>query len=242
MDFLLEPTIIASFISLTILEIVLGIDNIIFIALLVQHLPELQQKKARNIGIFLAFILRIAMLFGIVWIIGLKEPFITLFDHDFSGKDLMMLAGGSFLIYKATSGIHEEVSGDLKAEYKKYSGAFFATISQIALIDLVFSFDSIMTAVGMTEHTTIIIAAMTIAMAFMVLAADKISEFIQTYPSLKMLALSFVMLIGLLLSIDAFGVHVPKGYIYAAMAFSLGVETLNIVRGRHNKSRNKKRV
>jgi len=237
MEFLLDPTLIASFLSLTVLEIVLGIDNIIFIALLVQHLPDNQQKNARNIGIMLAFLLRVIMLFGIVWIIGLKEPFITLFNHSFSGKDLMMLIGGGFLIYKSTAGIHEEVSGELKEEYKKYSGAFLATISQIALIDLVFSFDSIMTAVGMTEHTGIIITAMSISMLFMLLAANKISEFIQKYPTLKMLALSFVMLIGLLLTIDAFGIHVPKGYIYAAMAFSLGVEALNIMRRRKkNKS------
>lgn len=236
MDFLLEPAIIASFISLTALEVVLGIDNIIFITLLVQHLPKVQQQKARNIGILLAFIMRVTMLFGIVWIIGLKEPFITIVDHSFSGKDLMMLLGGGFLIYKATSGIHEEISGELKDAYSHYSGAFLATITQIMLIDLVFSFDSIMTAVGMTEHIAVIIAAMSIAMFVMLLAANMISGFVEKYPSFKMLALSFVMLIGLLLAVDGFGIHVPKGYIYAAMAFSLTVESLNILRGRRSKN------
>lgn len=231
MDFLTDPALIASFISLTALEIILGIDNIIFIALLVEHLPPNQRKKVRNIGITLAFIMRVAMLLGIVWIIGLKEPLVTVASYSLSGKDLMMLAGGLFLMYKATSGIHEEVSGELKKEYSGFSGAFFATILQIILIDLVFSFDSIMTAVGITEHTTIIIAAMAIAMVVMLLASNVIADFIQKYPTLKMLALSFVMLIGLLLTSEAFGVHVPKGYIYMAMAFSLGVETLNILRG-----------
>lgn len=235
MDFLLDPTLIASFISLTALEIILGIDNIIFIALLVEHLPKTQQKKVRNIGIGLAFFLRVAMLLGIVWIIGLKEPLVTVMKYSMSGKDLMMLAGGIFLIYKATSGIHEEVSDELKKEYSHFKGAFYATVTQIILIDLVFSFDSIMTAVGITEHTGIIIAAMAIAMGVMLLASNTIAHFIQTYPSLKMLALSFVMLIGLLLSAEAFGVHVPKGYIYAAMAFSLGVETLNILRSKKYK-------
>jgi predicted tellurium resistance membrane protein TerC len=231
MDFLTDPALIASFISLTALEIILGIDNIIFIALLVQHLPAGQRKKVRNIGISLAFFMRVAMLLGIVWIIGLKEPLVTIASHSLSGKDLMMLAGGLFLMYKATSGIHEEVSDELKKEYSGFSGAFFATILQIILIDLVFSFDSIMTAVGITEHTMIIVSAMAIAMVVMLLASNVIADFIQAYPTLKMLALSFVMLIGLLLTAEAFGVHVPKGYIYMAMAFSLGVETLNILRG-----------
>jgi predicted tellurium resistance membrane protein TerC len=231
MDFLLDPALIASFISLTALEIILGIDNIIFIALLVQHLPLAERKKVRNIGLFLAFFFRVAMLLGIAWVISLKEPLVTVLEYSLSGKDLMMLAGGIFLIYKATMGVHEEFSGEVKKEYKHFKGAFFATVAQIILIDIVFSFDSIMTAVGITEHTSIIIAAMAIAMGVMLLASNAIAHFIQTYPSLKMLALAFVLLIGLLLTAEAFGVHVPKEYIYAAMAFSLSVETLNIVRG-----------
>ncbi len=231
MDFLLDPTLIASFISLTALEIILGIDNIVFIALLVQHLPLAERKRVRNIGLFLAFFFRVAMLLGIAWVISLKEPLVTVLEYSLSGKDLMMLAGGIFLIYKATMGVHEEFSGEVKKEYTHFKGAFAATIAQIILIDIVFSFDSIMTAVGITEHTSIIIAAMAIAMGVMLLASNAIAHFIQTYPSLKMLALAFVMLIGVLLTSEAFGIHVPKEYIYAAMAFSLGVETLNIVRG-----------
>jgi predicted tellurium resistance membrane protein TerC len=227
MDFLLDPALVASFISLTALEIILGIDNIIFIALLVEHLAPAQRKKARNIGMFLAFFLRVAMLLGITWIIGLKEPLIL----GLSGKDLMMLAGGAFLVYKAVDGIIEEMSNLSKKELSLKKGAFLMTIMQIILIDLVFSFDSIMTAVGVTEHTMIIIAAMVIAMGVMLLASGFISDFIEKYPSLKMLALAFIMLVGVLLIAEGFNIHFPKEYIYAAMAFSLGVETLNIIRG-----------
>jgi predicted tellurium resistance membrane protein TerC len=227
MDFLLDPALVASFISLTALEIILGIDNIIFIALLVEHLAPAQRKKARNIGMFLAFFLRVAMLLGITWIIGLKEPLIL----GLSGKDLMMLAGGAFLVYKAVDGIIEEMSNLSKKELSLKKGAFLMTIMQIILIDLVFSFDSIMTAVGVTEHTMIIIAAMVIAMGVMLLASGFISDFIEKYPSLKMLALAFIMLVGVLLIAEGFNIHFPKEYIYAAMAFSLGVDTLNIIRG-----------
>ena len=227
MDFLLDPTLVASFISLTALEIILGIDNIIFIALLVEHLPPAQRKKARSIGISLAFFLRVGMLLGITWVIGLKEPLLL----GLSGKDLMMLAGGAFLIYKAIDGIIEEMSNLTKKELSLKKGAFMLTIMQIILIDLVFSFDSIMTAVGVTEHTMIIIAAMLIAIFVMLVASGYIADFIERYPSLKMLALAFIMLVGVLLVAEGFNIHFPKEYIYAAMAFSLGVETLNIIRG-----------
>ncbi len=227
MDFLLDPALIASFISLTALEIILGIDNIIFIALLVEHLPPAQRKKARSIGISLAFFLRVGMLLGITWVIGLKEPLFL----GLSGKDLMMLAGGAFLIYKAVDGIIEEMSHATKKELSLKKGAFMLTIMQIILIDLVFSFDSIMTAVGVTEHTMIIIAAMLIAIGVMLVASGYIADFIERYPSLKMLALAFIMLVGALLVAEGFNIHFPKEYIYAAMAFSLGVETLNIMRG-----------
>ena len=238
MEFFTDPVIIASFLSLTALEIVLGIDNIIFIALLVQHLPENQQKKARNIGIFLALFLRILMLFSIVWIIQLKEPFIELLGQPLSGKDLMMLAGGGFLIYKATSGIHEEITLELKENYSKFKGSLIATIFQIAVVDIVFSFDSIMTAVGITEQTYVIVFAMIISMIVMLVSSGKIAQFIKDYPTLKILALSFVMMIGLLLVADGFGFKVPKGYIYAAMGFSLLVEALNITRGKAKKTPN----
>ncbi len=229
MEFLTDYALLASFLSLTALEIILGIDNVVFIALLVNHLPEEERERARIIGLVLALIMRVAMLFGIVWIIGLKEPWINVFGHDFSGKDLLLLVGGLFLLYKATDSIHNEVTGEKKAELQTFSGGFSSTISQIVLIDLVFSFDSVMTAVGITEHVWVIVAAMTIAMVVMVVASGYIANFIATHPTLKMLALSFVMMIGVLLVAEGLGFHVPKGYIYFGMAFSLGVETLNLL-------------
>lgn len=236
MEFLSDYHLWASFLSLTALEIILGIDNVVFIALLVGHLPKNQREKARIIGLVLALLMRIAMLFGIVWVIGLKEPWITLFDNAFSGKDLLMLVGGMFLLYKATDSIHNEVTGDKKDEFKEFSGGFTSTIAQIVMIDLVFSFDSVMTAVGITEHIWVIIAAMTIAMAVMIVSSGFIAHFIETHPTLKMLALSFVMMIGVFLVAEGLGFHVPKGYIYFGMAFSLGVESLNmLVRRRKNR-------
>lgn len=236
MEFLTDYTLWASFFSLTALEIILGIDNVVFIALLADHLPEKQREKARVIGLLLALAMRIAMLFGIVWIIGLKEPWIELVGIEFSGKDLMMLAGGLFLLYKATDNIHNEVTGDKKAEVKEFQGGFTSTITQIVLIDPVFSFDSVMTAVGITEHIWVIVAAMTIGMIVMIVSSGVIAQFIEDHPTLKMLALSFVMMISVFLIAEGLGFHVPKGYIYFAMAFSLGVEVLNmVVRKRRSK-------
>ena len=229
MEFLTDYTLWASFLSLTALEIILGIDNVVFITLLVGHLPEKQREKARVIGLLLALAMRIAMLFGIVWIIGLKEPWIELFGNEFSGKDLLMLAGGLFLLYKATDSIHNEVSGDKKTELKEFKGGFTSTITQIVLIDLVFSFDSVMTAVGITEHIWGIVAAMTVAMIVMIVSSGVIARFIEAHPTLKMLALSFVIMIGVFLVAEGLGFHVPKGYIYFGMAFSLGAEALNMV-------------
>lgn len=229
MEFLTDYTLWASFLSLTALEIILGIDNVVFIALLVGHLPEEQREKARILGLTLALIMRIAMLFGIVWIIGLKEPWITLLGNEFSGKDLLMLVGGTFLLYKATDSIHNEVSGDKKEALIEFKGSFTSTIIQVVLIDLVFSFDSVMTAVGVTEHIWVIIAAMTIAMIVMIVSSGVIAHFIESHPTLKMLALSFVMMIGVFLVAEGLGFHVPKGYIYFGMAFSLGVEILNMM-------------
>ena len=232
MEFLTDPTILASFFSLTLLEIVLGIDNIVFIALLVQHLPEQQRIKARNIAIFLAFAMRIGLLFGIAWVISLTEPLVTIFNHVFSGKDLMMLAGGLFLIWKATSHIHEMFCHEKEDKYKKSTGSFSATIFQAVIIDLVFSFDSVITAVGMTQIIPVIIAAMVVSMVFMLFSVGFISDFVKRFPTLKILALSFILLIGILLMGEGFGLHIPRGYIYSAMAFSLFVETLNILSGK----------
>lgn len=234
MEFFTDYTIWASFLSLTLLEIILGIDNVVFIALLVGHLPEKQREKARVTGLILALLFRIIMLFGIVWVIGLNEPWIQLFNKDFSGKDLLMLIGGLFLLYKSTDSIHNEVTGNKKQECKNFKGGFMGTIIQIVLIDIVFSLDSVITAVGVTEHIPVIVAAMTIAMIAMILSSGMLAQFIDSHPTFKMLALSFVMMIGVFLVIESFGFQVPKGYIYFAMAFSLGLETLNlIVRRRH---------
>lgn len=236
MEFLTDYTLWASFLALTALEIILGIDNVVFIALLIGHLPEKQREKTRITGLFLALLIRVAMLFGIVWIIALKEPWISLWSYKLSGKDLLMLIGGIFLLYKATDSIHNEVSGYKKSELKKFNGGFTSTITQIVLIDLIFSFDSVMTAVGVTENIWVIIAAMTIAMTVMIISSGIIAGFIEAHPTLKMLALSYVMMIGIFLIAEGLGFHVPKGYIYFGMAFSLGVEILNmLVRKKHEK-------
>lgn len=239
MDFLTDYTLWASLLSLTVLEIVLGIDNIVFIALVVNHLHSSQRKRARMIGLGLALGMRIGLLLGIVWIIGLKEPFINFFGHDFSGKDLMMLAGGLFLLFKATSSIHDEMSDEYKQEIKSLGGGFTKTIAQIVFIDLIFSFDSVITAVGVTEHVGVIVAAMVIAMIVMLAASGYIADFIERNPTIKMLALAFIMMIGVLLVGEGLGFHVPKGYIYFGMAFSLGVEVLNILALRRKRKKKK---
>ena len=234
MEWLTDYHLWASFLSLTALEIVLGIDNIVFIALVVGHLPQEQRKKARTIGLVLALLMRIVMLLGIVWIIGLKQPLFQVMGHGLSGKDLMMLGGGLFLLYKATNGIRDEVTGERKEEYRTFEGNFTSTILQIVVIDLIFSFDSVITAVGLTEMIYIIIAAMTIAMIVMLVSSGLIADFIAAHPTIKMLALSFVMMIGVFLVAEGLGFHVPKGYIYFGMAFSLGVEMLNLLARRRN--------
>lgn len=226
---------ITSILSLSVLEIVLGIDNVIFIALVVNHLPEKQAKTARYVGIMLALLLRIAFLFGVLWLMGLNKPWFTIYGKSFSIKDILMFGGGLFLIAKATTSIHEQITGEEKEELQEYSGGFFYTVIQIIFIDLIFSFDSIMTAVGIVKNITVIIIAMVIAMIIMLGASGVISNFINRYPTLKMLALAFIMVVGLFLVAEGFGLHVPRGYIYFGMFFSLAVETLNIVAGRKKK-------
>jgi predicted tellurium resistance membrane protein TerC len=228
MEWMMSYEIWASLLTLTALEIVLGIDNVVFIALVVNHLPQEQRDKARYIGLFLALFMRIALLFSIVWIMGLKEPWVTLLGHDFSGKDLMMMGGGLFLLWKATSSMHDEVTGDGHADMKDFKGSFAKTITQVIFIDFIFSFDSIITAVGMTEVVWVIVAAMVIAMAVMLVSSGFIAAFIAKHATLKMLALSFILMIGVLLVAEGLGFHVPKGYIYFGMVFSLGVEMLNM--------------
>ena len=229
MDFLTDYHVWAGFLSLTALEIVLGIDNVVFIALLVNHLPPAKRQKARVIGLTLAFFIRVGLLFGAIWLIGLKEPWLELFGFSLSGREILMLGGGLFLIAKGTSSIHDEITGDRKESYHSFSGGFQMTILQVIFIDFIFSFDSIITAVGLTKNIAVIIAAMAVAMIVMLFSSKFIADFIDSYPTLKMLALAFIMMIGVFLVAEGLGFHVPRGYIYFGMAFSLGVEALNML-------------
>ncbi len=216
--------------TLTLLELVLGIDNIIFISILVSKLPRDQQEMARRIGLFMAMFLRIALLLLLSYIIGLVEPLFSVMDQAFSGRDLILLAGGLFLIWKSTAEIHQSLEGEDEdhATNIKPKVNLTATIVQIIIIDLVFSLDSIITAVGMVDDVRIMIAAVVISLGLMMLFARAIGEFVEAHPSIKMLALSFLVVVGVVLVAEGLGHHVPKGYIYFAMAFSFGVELLNI--------------
>lgn len=219
--------------TLSLLEIVLGIDNIIFISLLTNKLPAERRKSARTAGIALALIFRIAMLLGITWIIGFTKPIFTVFDFTATGRDLILLFGGLFLIAKSTSEIHHKVNeGGREEDKEKLSKvakkSFMYIIAQIGLLDIVFSFDSILTAIGMTDHIIIMIIAVVISLIVMLVFAGKISAFIERYPTLQILALAFLILIGFVLIADGLHQHISKGYIYFAVAFSLGVEVVNI--------------
>jgi predicted tellurium resistance membrane protein TerC len=214
--------------TLTVLELVLGIDNIIFISILVSKLPKAQQEMARRIGLFMAMFMRIGLLLLISVIIGLVEPLFTIATQAFSGRDLILLAGGLFLIWKSTGEIHHSLEGDEPNAEIKVKAKLMATIVQIMLIDLVFSLDSIITAVGMVDDVRIMIAAVIISLALMMLFAKSIGEFVDAHPSIKMLALSFLVVVGVVLVAEGFGHHVPKGYIYFGMAFAFSVEMLNI--------------
>lgn len=224
---LLTPANLVALLTLTSLEIVLGIDNIVFIAILTGKLPAHQQGKARTIGLGLAMGMRILLLLGISWVMGLTKPLFEVFEHGFSGRDLILLVGGLFLIAKATYEIHDKLEG---AEHTKESKArsFAAVIAQILALDIIFSLDSVITAVGMAKHVEIMIAAVVIAVGVMILFAGKVSRFIEKHPTFKMLALAFLLLIGVMLTVEGVGQHINKGYIYFAMAFSLFVEVLNM--------------
>ena len=225
---------ITSLVTLTAMETVLGIDNIVFIAILVAKLPAESQNKIRNLGISLALIIRVLLLFSISWIMTLTAPLFTVMDHAFSGRDLILLGGGLFLIGKATFEIHHKVEGDPeihlheaeKGIQKKASPGMM--LAQILVLDIVFSLDSVITAVGMANHISIMVIAMVISMIIMLLSAGKISSFVEKHPTIKILALSFLLLIGVMLVVEGMGAHVSKGYIYFAMAFSLTVELLNM--------------
>ena len=217
-----------SFSSLLMMEIVLGVDNIIFISILTGRLPARQQEKARFVGIGLALLIRIALLFLLTWLIGLNKTLFSVFALEFTGRDLIMIAGGLFLIYKSTTEVHQKLEGQEESDANKGTLTFGSAIVQIILLDIVFSFDSILTAIGLVQNVVIMVVAVVIAMVVMLISANKISEFIHKHPTIKMLALSFLLMIGILLLVEGFHVHVPKGYVYFAIFFSLLVEVLNI--------------
>ncbi|WP_313090118.1 TerC family protein [Stutzerimonas nitrititolerans] len=231
MEWLSSPEIWVAFLTLTALEIVLGIDNIIFISILVARLPKEQQPKARFFGLALAMGTRILLLLSIAWVMRLTDDLFTVMDHGISGRDLILFFGGLFLLFKSTMEIWHSVEGE-EEQASGTGGAvkagFVGIILQIAVIDIVFSLDSVITAVGLVDNVQVMIAAIVIAVGVMMLSAGTISDFIEKHPTLKILALSFLIVVGTLLVAEAFGAHVPKGYVYFAMAFSLAVEALNI--------------
>jgi predicted tellurium resistance membrane protein TerC len=238
MDILTSPEAWIAFITLTSLELVLGIDNIIFISILVDKLPAESREKARKIGLFLAMVMRIGLLLTLSWVIGLTQPLFLIFDHELSGRDLILILGGLFLLWKSTSEIHEALEGERKNENNSKQKSFTSTIVQIMLIDAVFSLDSVITAVGIVQQIEVMIAAVLSSVALMMLFAKSIGEFVSKHPTIKMLALSFLVVIGVVLVEEGFDHHIPKGYIYFAMAFSIGVEILNINVRRQNASHN----
>jgi len=233
MDLLTNPEAWIALITLTVLEVVLGIDNIIFISILAGKLKPEQQPRARAVGLAMAMLMRIGLLLTVAWIARLTAPWFTVFGHGVSGRDLILLVGGLFLLAKATSEIHEKIEGGEHHHAALVRASFHSVIFQIMLLDVVFSLDSVITAVGMADDIRIMVAAIVIAVAIMLAAAGPVSGFVEQHPTVKMLALSFLLLIGMSLVADGVGFHIPKGYIYFAMGFSIFVEFLNLkVRGR----------
>ncbi len=240
MDFLTDPAIWASFFALTALEIVLGIDNVIFLSIITEKLPADDARRARQIGLALALVFRIVLLLTVYWIIGLTQPLFTLFAIGFSIRDFILIAGGMFLIVKATQEVHGEIEGEeAKEEQTKAPVAlsFGAIIAQIVLIDAIFSIDSIITAVGMAQMVEVMIAAVIVAIGVMYVASEPVAGFIERHPTTKMLALTFLMLVGVALVADGFHFHIPRGYIYFAMAFAAATEVFNIMAIRRKKLR-----
>ncbi|MGV3742202.1 MAG: TerC family protein [Burkholderiaceae bacterium] len=230
-ELLTDPGVWIAFFTLTALELVLGIDNIIFISILVDKLPRERREFARKLGLFGAMFMRIGLLVTLAWIVGMTKPLFSVFSMDFSGRDLVLLFGGLFLIWKSTSEIHESLEapqGEHNKDANVVKATFTSIILQIMMIDLVFSLDSIITAVGMVKEIEVMIAAVIASVGMMMLFAGPIGNFVSDHPTIKMLALSFLVTVGLVLMAEGFGHHVPKGYIYAAMGFSLIVELLNI--------------
>lgn len=228
MDWITNPEAWIALATLTVLEVVLGIDNVVFISILAGKLPRGQQNKARRVGLALAMLMRIALLFSLTWIIKLTAPLFTVFGEEISGRDLVLIIGGLFLLFKSTREIHDGLEGVEGEASARVAPSLASVLIQIMLLDIVFSLDSVITAVGMAEDLGVMVTAVVIAVAFMMLFARPISEFVDQHPTVKMLALSFLLLIGVALIAEGFDQHIPKGYIYFAMAFSVGVELLNM--------------
>lgn len=230
MDFswITQPETWIAFVTLVVLELVLGVDNVIFISILAGKLPQNQQQRARRTGIMLAVVTRVLLLLSISWIIGLTEPFFTIIGFEISGRDLVLIAGGLFLLWKSVHEIHQKLEGVEGQASAKVAGAFWNVIIQIMLLDIVFSLDSVITAVGMVDHVSIMIGAVVIAAIVMVYMSGPLGNFVEQHPTIKMLALSFLLLIGFTLIVEGLHQHIPKGYIYFAMGFSVLVEMLNL--------------
>ena len=233
MDWIAEPQAWIALTTLTALEIVLGIDNIIFISILAGKLPEAEQAKARTVGLMLAMITRVGLLFSLAWIMLLTAPFFTIFANEISGRDIILLSGGLFLLAKSTHEIHDKLEGEEGHASARTAASFAGVMIQILLLDIIFSLDSVITAVGMANQISIMIIAVIVAVMFMIFFAGTISDFVHRHPTVKMLALSFLLLIGVTLIAEGLDQHFSKGYIYFAMAFSVFVEMLNLkIRGR----------
>lgn len=228
LDLLSDPAIWVAFLTLTSLEIVLGIDNVVFISILADKLPEAQRNKARRLGLFLAMFIRIALVSSVAWIVSLDQALFELFHHEVTPHDLILIVGGLFLLGKATHEIHGSLEGGHGHVAAKVGASFAAVITQVLLLDVVFSIDSVITAVGLTNVIPVMIASVVVAVAVMMFAAGPIGGFVSRHPTVKMLALSFLIMIGGLLVAEGFGQHIPHGYVYFAMAFALGVEILNL--------------
>ncbi len=228
LELLTEPAAWAAFLTLTALELVLGIDNIVFISILADKLPPAQRERARMLGLFLAMFMRLGLLLVLAWLVGLTAPLFQVMSHAVSGRDLILLGGGLFLIAKSTTEIHHLLEGQAGSASSAVAASFGAVIAQIILIDMVFSLDSIITAVGMVDEIAIMVAAVVVSIAVMMLFARAIGDFVSSHPTVKVLALAFLFMIGMVLVADGLGHHVPKGYIYFAMAFSVTVEMINL--------------
>ena len=228
MDWISNPEAWIALATLTVLEIVLGIDNVVFISILAGKLPREQQNKARRIGLGLAMLMRILLLLSLTWIIKLTAPLFTVLGEEISGRDLVLIMGGLFLLFKSTREIHDRLEGEEGHGSGRVAPSLASVLIQIMLLDIVFSLDSVITAVGMAEDVGVMITAVVVAVAFMMFFARPISEFVDEHPTVKMLALSFLLLIGMALIAEGLDLHIPKGYIYFAMAFSVGVELLNL--------------